>query len=238
MKKLAYKAESEKHAAKIIKHLKKSGTNKAKIKPIYVGEYYWLDKRCDLCCTIELPEGHEEGFLKSTPTKKELQSALSIVGDELANVRSRITALEYHIAEPKYEKTDSIENLKEGLPEKWCVLRTHETYNIINEWACKEWGNKFWYDTSGYVNSDKSTSDVQQYGYTEITFEQFKKWVLKEDDQPAAIDWSKAGQLVNNGVFTIYTDGSHEGDCFSGTRLGECAEYCTVWVKKHFTLKN
>ena len=74
------------------------------------------------------------------------------------------------------------------LPKKWCVRLDKETQSTINRWGNKtfdtwgdlqlEWGK---YMTSKYPeNSASSSSNETKNGHTEITFEQFKKYVLKE----------------------------------------------------------
>jgi len=72
----------------------------------------------------------------------------------------------------------------EELPEKWCVCRDYKTALVINDWfnTLKKPTTLFTTD-KGYVCSDKSALEFKiPEGYTEITFDQFKKWVLKEDD--------------------------------------------------------
>ena len=71
------------------------------------------------------------------------------------------------------------------LPEKWCIKWINE--EVFN--ACSKYFNKNWFycicswsisDAANYwsyIEKDSPTS----HGYTEITLEQFKKYVLKED---------------------------------------------------------
>jgi hypothetical protein len=66
------------------------------------------------------------------------------------------------------------------LPAKWCIKVTEENKNIIWKWAeftfsCNTASHR-------YVSSDKTHFGGQYgtYDYTEITFDQFKKYVLKE----------------------------------------------------------
>jgi hypothetical protein len=74
------------------------------------------------------------------------------------------------------------------LPEKWCVLRNLDNYSIINNWFLKN-QTKNWVITEnkGYLystilNGHWIMSDSnKEKDYTEITFEQFKQFVLKEE---------------------------------------------------------
>lgn len=74
------------------------------------------------------------------------------------------------------------------LPEKWCVLRNLNNYSIINNWFIKNQINHWIIaNDKGYLHSGilkgswiNSNGDKQE-DYTEITFEQFKKYVLKEE---------------------------------------------------------
>ena len=73
-----------------------------------------------------------------------------------------------------------------SLPKKWCIKVTSENVKVLGNW--RDGGNyinpdEYLYtptpnniDKKGYRSLDKSKP-----GYTEITFEQFKKWVLKEE---------------------------------------------------------
>lgn len=82
------------------------------------------------------------------------------------------------------------------LPEKWCVLRdTKEKDQILSKWANKDSGTSFhggWGDRN-YIHSDNidesrsPRSGRKTPGYTEITFEEFKKYVLKQDDMKEEI---------------------------------------------------
>ena len=76
------------------------------------------------------------------------------------------------------------------LPEKWCVKRTSENYEVINDYFNKgcnintyEAKNAYMHYPNhrtnvGFLNGNHSASNVYS-GYTEITFEQFKQYVLK-----------------------------------------------------------
>ena len=84
-----------------------------------------------------------------------------------------INKLEHYI-EPKIEFI---------LPEKWFIKTTEETFNIIRKWSIE----KSNYNYSGYRHYNYvSFNYLGQYrrenGYREITFDQFKKYVLKENN--------------------------------------------------------
>lgn len=69
------------------------------------------------------------------------------------------------------------------LPQYWCILRTQENYKIINDYFKNKFSHhlppnqEFGYIGIGYNNS-WSTFTTKEF---EITFEQFKKYVLKEE---------------------------------------------------------
>lgn len=65
------------------------------------------------------------------------------------------------------------------LPEKWCIKVEGDYSRSLEVY---KWRGFEWYD-SGYIcnNSDKEWFNIIPGGYTEITFDQFKKWVLKEE---------------------------------------------------------
>ena len=93
---------------------------------------------------------------------------------------------DYHIDKFKSEFT---------LPEKWCILRTKENANIINSFFNKPENNKirfFYYSIIDYLTSDHinaeswvAASSCKPDKYTEITLEQFKKYILKQDNMNA-----------------------------------------------------
>ena len=76
------------------------------------------------------------------------------------------------------------------LPKKWCIKRDENNRKVINPWFSRTENNKECFSftsereylTSDHVNCSSwiPTTDTKPDGYTEITFEQFKKYVLKE----------------------------------------------------------
>lgn len=95
---------------------------------------------------------------------------------------------------PEYKlpvKTSVMKELTE-LPEKWCITTTHESNTAICDYYDRyRNGNKCSRNVgahfcmngtslAGWVPSAKNRKE----GYTEITFDQFKRWVLKESDVP------------------------------------------------------
>jgi len=86
----------------------------------------------------------------------------------------------------------------EELPEKWCILCTEENSKILNKYLHENKEkyrlyNSFWIvDAGGYFVSENQNrghtiADEYPKEYTEITFDQFKKWVLKEEEKPLSI---------------------------------------------------
>lgn len=81
------------------------------------------------------------------------------------------------------------------LPKKWCIRQN--TDQIVCDWFNKKFNlNAALNGSFKYVNSDGwycEEKDGMEYGdYTEITFEQFKQYVLNE--KPELINYTK---LIN-----------------------------------------
>lgn len=81
----------------------------------------------------------------------------------------------------------------EELPEKWCVALNKKSYYILNNWGRSLYPS-IWVDLlhNNYMNCNLSenfiaSSEEIPESYTEITFDQFKKWVLKEEEKPISI---------------------------------------------------
>ncbi len=80
------------------------------------------------------------------------------------------------------------------LPKKWCIRRNQNTHKEINEWFTKKYGIKFTAKTDFFTGfngkspywkylheprlPDGKNLGQKHKDYTEITFEQFKKFVL------------------------------------------------------------
>jgi hypothetical protein len=79
-----------------------------------------------------------------------------------------------------------------SLPEKWCIAVTEESYFVLSEWRdAGGLGNVSGYCLSYYQNSKgwwvESKSPSEWPEYTEITFDQFKKWALKESSEVSLV---------------------------------------------------
>lgn len=79
--------------------------------------------------------------------------------------------------------------LQEGLPEKWAIYRTIENCKDINEWNNNQLKNGKNYrcfasycGDGDYFYSDASHTGTIREGYTEISFDTFKRLVLKQND--------------------------------------------------------
>jgi len=98
------------------------------------------------------------------------------------------------------------------LPEKWCVKTTSGTRKIIGDFINERGYNTIltrdWLIHYPFLPSGGSAYPIVQTGYKEITFEQFKKYVLKEESEewiPKVGDWivvqeSNYTSMYNNGV--------------------------------------
>ena len=79
------------------------------------------------------------------------------------------------------------------LPEKWYCKRTKENSKILNEWNNRKYNTgAFCEKGEGCMFSDKnySTFNLTNYGdYQEITFDQFKKYVLNKSEVVKEKSW-------------------------------------------------
>ena len=74
------------------------------------------------------------------------------------------------------------------LPEKWQIKRTEENHEIINNWMNNHHKDKITHGITDYVSSKYFANNFNlnkivniEEGVIEITFEQFKKYVLKDE---------------------------------------------------------
>lgn len=70
------------------------------------------------------------------------------------------------------------------LPEKWHVIRTEENAKVLNEWSNKVHKCGAHCIGEGYIYSHRGHSNVLSDKSSEISFEQFKEYVLKEQFIP------------------------------------------------------
>lgn len=150
-----------------------------------------------------------------------LKMLKKLVFTEFAKMDNRIRELE--------SRDDITPNSKEmwqkaltELPEKWAILA--DKYSIVHNWFNDKLNRQVYIDTEPLyfhfpeIERDICTCNNVRKGYTEITTDQFRKWVLKEDaaainngqwaeivERPKEIDWSVPGQLVTSGVDIILT---------------------------------
>lgn len=126
-------------------------------------------------------------ILNKGVSKKELLQRIKklekVMIDNTEVTVSTDNVLEFIPDVPKNLGIQLIKNELTELPEKWCV-KDNET---VTNWACEQnpsWGKGV---SEMYFHNAKE-KNILEYGfqeeilqgYTEITFEQFKKWVLKE----------------------------------------------------------
>lgn len=98
-------------------------------------------------------------------------------------------------------------NFELVIPAKWCLKRTIENYEVINNWFRK---THYTHLSShyGYVHNKTSTIVVAQYniqeGYKEISFDDFKKYILKEEIKETVIIEKKERKLSIQNYRKIY----------------------------------
>jgi len=124
------------------------------------------------------------GLLHTIKGFKYLGGNMVVITD---NTELDINDIEHYI-EPKVVEPEFI------LPEKWCVLRNEENYTVLNKW-CNE--NNLLGEIYHYVDKNKilihSETPINSWNhykrfcnlkddsFTEITFDQFQKYVLKTE---------------------------------------------------------
>lgn len=97
------------------------------------------------------------------------------------------------------------------LPEKWCIKRTAKNYDIITNYMNKTYGTHYIEGNIGFpfihfepiIKSENRSHNRMYKGFTEITFDQFKKYVMKKDkvENPCkSIKPSKPSKVANKPV--------------------------------------
>lgn len=144
-------------------------------------------------------------------------------------------------------------NTLSELPEKWCVQVTSENIKKLIEWRQMGEHSLTKDGIGGYLHSSKTWSRDRYYLYTTITFDQFKKWVLKEkvDETPGPHSFTpKQGDQVQytgsqlsinlEKVYTVDTvkgfkvhlkDYSHQWiniDWFKGPSSSTCPQFTLI----------
>lgn len=146
-------------------------------------EEEWIPQVNDYIVVLENTTRDSKVF--SNQCKKILKT-----GDGYVNVENSQTGLhdgKYHKREFRKALPHEIPTQQEEfvLPEKWCLLVTKENQEVCNDW--REFDaeisvNHYMHNQHpDYSKRGISKAEIQK-GYTEITFEQFKKYVLKEND--------------------------------------------------------
>lgn len=96
----------------------------------------------------------------------------------------------YQVADAMMERRKQSHHtaeLTDSLPDKWCIERTPENSDVVNEWATRQRdGNLSYTSNIGYIHSQAVHTgswgrlfDDPQPGYAEITTDQFNRLVLK-----------------------------------------------------------
>lgn len=68
------------------------------------------------------------------------------------------------------------------LPAKWCVKVTKENVKVLTDWRIHGINISHEQGVYGYLHSNKTWLSDIHFNYTEITFEEFKKYVLKKEE--------------------------------------------------------
>jgi len=120
------------------------------------------------------------------------------------------------------------------LPDKWCVKATKENESVLRDWRG---GNHRGWKDDLFMLSDKFWGDTEDCkGYTEITFEQFKKWVLKE---PEPVDsWcvqvNDSNRKIVKEYFTDWKGNSFCNGAIYGINKSNKQNYLQKSQSKHY----
>lgn len=89
-----------------------------------------------------------------------------------------------------------------SLPEKWCILRNKDNYGVINQWFIDNGYGRpcLQYE---YIKISDARTNYGSYsnipkGYTEISFDQFKQWVMKESIEDVIPEYVEATEDHNS----------------------------------------
>lgn len=177
----------------------------------------------------------------------------SKIKKELAEVKNRLDKLEKFASDNTtvsvFEKLPNVKGVSESgvlqieeefvLPEKWCVAVTKQNVDVLSEWrgnSALKTGRIY-----GYVHENYTWADIVMKGYTEITYDQFQKHVLKEDDltpveralenKPNSIrdfqvDVSKCSENEFNELLNILEyNGEETSGSMSRDKLNKCLQF-------------
>lgn len=112
------------------------------------------------------------------------------------------------------------------LPEMWCIKANDNNIKVLYDFASTRTGSICTSITANYYYCFLTSSRENEFSYlketlhfdneyTEITTEQFKKWVLKEE-----IDWDKPQFLINNTNDNIvFSTGKHNLKLFEAVSI-------------------
>jgi hypothetical protein len=140
-------------------------------------------------------------------------------------------------------KTDTMKELTE-LPEKWIIQwKNKDIFDAVNKDLKNRLQNTFKYVPNAWSSIDNywsSTPTNPRKDHTEITFDQFKRWVLKESDT-LEVDDLVEGEIYFHGsgnygwlfIFSNLNGGSIEGkQCISSKKSSSFYEtYCNPYGK-------
>lgn len=98
-----------------------------------------------------------------------------LIGDKV-KLQNKVNKLQRMIDMINY--LQPVEEEEFVLPEKWCVKLTKDSIKLLLKWR----GNSYLYsgELYGYLHCDKLWFAAIYDGCTEITFKQFKKYVLNK----------------------------------------------------------
>ena len=123
------------------------------------------------------------------------------------------------------------------LPEKWAVARNKENYRVLNDWCNSHEGVSGTTEPIGYIHSHNYGNRWEGFDgghyyanfkqkhpdHTEITFEQFKKYVLKQEEEVMKYTLD---ELVGDKSVVVYIDSEEEWNKLKKTgKFNMCKYY-------------
>ncbi len=159
----------------------------------HVGEIEVNAKDKELVLTLAAMVDDEKYYLGELIVKKDggfikVEGCLAYINAESTSWRKATKEEIFKWYEDKHPKvSDPLVSYRYGfidlspeLPEKWCVKRTPENADVINGWFNENF-NLYLLSNKGYLHCSGDCNISQISNYTEITFEQFKRLVMKEE---------------------------------------------------------
>lgn len=156
---------------------------------------------------IGLYGGAKIGTIYKTSNNEEARKMFSLYWDKVLIYYKNLNTRFKPSTKEAYDDQFVVKEPKFVLPEKWCLKITNENIDFCRSLKNKELGmqENYFYFIGGYYSSITTPSGLNGFinipnNYTEITFEQFKKYVLKEE----TVEYPINTEVLNTQTNSIY----------------------------------